>query len=148
MEGKTRRKVAVGSYPVTLTNGVIIEARIAQSTLRYLRVMLDTHAHGQQLIEDLHLIAQGRPEDARPASRKVFARNVLVSSPEGNLLPEVRDVVLSAFRRSPDGIVLVEPYQPTDANRAALAAAESELGQMMRKHFGFGSDGSGGRPGR
>jgi hypothetical protein len=147
MEGKTRNKVAVESNPVTLLNGEVIEAVVAESTLSYLRVMLDADPRGQELIEDLHLLAQGRPQEARPASLAYFKSHVLISGADGGLLPTTRAVVLSAFRRSPDGIVLVEPYQATDANRTALEAEKVRFDEFMRRHI-FRPPGSGGQHGR
>jgi len=148
--GKTRTKVAVEKSTVTLTNGAIIEARVARSTLSYLRFLLDTSTNppGQELIEDLHHIAQGKPDEARSTSREVLARDVLVSSPDGELFNHVRDLMLCAFHRSPDGIVLIEPYAATDANRDAIDAADIEFRDLMRKTFGPGAGGSGGRSDR
>jgi hypothetical protein len=137
MEGTTRRKVAVESNPVTLINGATIEGRVAQATMMHLRTILNSHASGQALIEDLHLLAEGRPDEARHASRLFFAgEKLLMSRQTGELLPEVRDLILSAFRRVPDGVVLVEPYQPTEANRAALTAVDAEFQAFFRRHFG------------
>ncbi len=148
MEGKTRTEVAVESNPVTLTNGATIEARVVRSTMSYLRLILDADPRGSELIEDLHLIAQERSDEARPTSLEFLAGDVLVSSSQGELLPHVRALVLCAFRQSTDGISLVEPYQLTEANQAALAAADIEFRDMVRNNLGPGAGGSGSRTGR
>jgi hypothetical protein len=142
--GKLITAVAVESNQVTLLNGAIIEARVVHSKLSYLRVMLDADPRGQELIQDLFLIAEGKADEAHTKNLEYFAHNRVLSSPEGILFPEVREIMISAFRRVGDGIVLVEPYQATEANRAALVAAEIEFSDMMRKHFLPRSGGGGG----
>jgi hypothetical protein len=140
--------VPVGSNSVTLTNGGVVEARFAEATMMGLRAILSAHPRGPQLIEELHHLASGKAEEISPRTHAFFVAEGLITRDTALLLPEARDLILSAFRRVPDGIVLVDPYQSTEANRAAIKAVRTSFQEITRNLFGPGSGGADGHSGR
>lgn len=108
---------------------------------------------GPQLIEGLRLMCDGRGEEVSADVRGYFRRPGPLVDP-ATLTPDpvVRSLLGNALRRVPDGLVLVEPYENTPANREALArltgAGDRNARGFFRRRFGADPGdlpGSGGR---
>jgi hypothetical protein len=150
MEWVTGTRVAEEGKTVTLKNGATVEVAVASATMGYLRLILEQEPDGQVLLGDLYLIAQGKPDEAGPKGHAFLSgKNLLLSDKPGELLPLARDLLLSSFRRVPDGVVLADPYQSSAENLGPVTDHEASIRDLMRKVLGDGPDASGGgRPGR
>lgn len=115
---------------VTLKNGTEHPALEVLLELGQLRGFIDGHPDGEQLVIDLHHFCRGERDRVQPASLPILIqyRFVLPHLSGGDLLPRplARDVLLSAFRQTPEGAVIADPVEDTEQNRAALARGQAE----------------------
>lgn len=138
---------------VTLKTGDEVRAIRVIAALDYLRGMLNGLPNGEDVLTDLHHICRGERGLARPESvALLIQRRDVFPQADGHLEPDadLKKVLLAAFHLSPEGVVLVNPVQPTTQNQETLDRARHEDRRKMDDFFrggGQDSDGpsSGGR---
>lgn len=132
MNGRAERK------QVRLKNGTEIDARTGLAELEQLKYWYD---RDPAYFNALVALAQGRRDDVLPAHLD-FLREAHYLGEGDDLNPTTRDVVLSAYRQSPEGPVLVCPFSLRDRDEALELENlldEKEL-RDLRKRLGNDRD--------
>jgi hypothetical protein len=121
---------------VTLKTGVELRAEQVVADLAYLRGMLGGRPKGQDLITDLYHFCRGERGLVRPENLAILIQSRdLLPTTGGELVPQesIKQVLLAAFQQTPEGVVLVNPLQPTAQNRDAFARAEQVVTQRIEE---------------
>ena len=122
-----------------LKNGASASIASALETWDSLDCMLDTEP---ELFAALLALAQGRPQEADPEQVKLLPKGSLFGS-DGEVLPEVRDVLESGLQITKEGPVLANPFKlETETDRLIvertareMAKSAREFGQQLRRLF-------------
>jgi hypothetical protein len=122
-----------------LKNGSVADVEDALAALGYLRYLLDEEP---KLFAALLALAQGKPEDADPEQVKALPKGEFFGT-DDKLRPIVAAVLLSSFRQTREGSVLINPFRfesETDklmverlAKEAAIA--DRAFGQWLMRFF-------------
>lgn len=115
---------------VTLRAGGSIDGRIAGAVLTELECL-------REQSPDLFAAVLGlaRGEDAPPAAAEQLREGLLLVGADGRLRPGVREVVLSAVLDTPEGTVLRNPLEPTEANRAVYLTQQARYERNQRREY-------------
>lgn len=118
-----------------LKNGVEVDARKAYVDWRmFVGAEKETPAHVQALV------ALARGDDGSvPSNVRLALQSTYEDwfASDGSLLPLIKDVVLSAFRDTPDGPVIVNPFQLTSqADAEVFDRVERRYYRILRWFFG------------
>jgi len=106
---------------MALRNGGEIEIGMGQAYLGILQGLQSKEPGKFQSLVD-HARGAELPKDAR-----AWLSSALVLRPDGTLLPGLLDVLRSAYRETPEGSVLVNPFRiDTPVQRETLQRAEAK----------------------
>lgn len=135
-----------GERVVPLKNGAQVEVALGRATYQALRGLL---AREPELFGSLLARARGEP-GALSEDHDARLRDALFLRPDGTLAPATRNVLLSAYRQTPDGPALVHPFRFTSSAEATQEErAEDAAWDRARRWLDDGDDpGTGGPPGR
>jgi hypothetical protein len=90
-----------------LKNGARVDATLGRGGYLALRGLL---AREPELFRSLLAVARSEPV-AIPERHDARLRAARFLRPDGTIVPSIRDVLLSAYRETPDGPALVNPFQ-------------------------------------
>src|SRR5580704_17015667 len=110
----------------TLKNGGQVEGSSGIGTLRALESLL---VQSPDLFNALLAIVQGRAQDATPEAITELRKATFIGARTGAVIPEIRDVLLSAYQETPEGPVLVNPYR--FESEAEAREVERDYGQSL-----------------
>ena len=129
-----------------LKNGAQIEADWGNANYFALQGLLEQEP---EAFHSLLEVARGGLR-AIPEGHLSVLRNALLLRPDGTVTPGTRDVLLSAYRETPDGPALVNPFQFTSEEevRREEQAEKNELDRVRRWLREGDKPGSGGPSGR
>lgn len=122
-----------------LKNGSEVDARSAYVDWRMLFAEQDLHPNN---VQSLIALARGDPDSV---SKEVVAelreRHRLWFARDGTLEPIVRDVLLSAYRDTPEGVVIVNPFELTNQRDAdTFSKIQRRDDRLLSRLFGLGDD--------
>jgi hypothetical protein len=123
---------------ITLKNGSVVPAFNAVIELQHLSALLIYSPRGQELFDAFHRYCLGQTDALQPADVIELTRSGhLRKGPGGGPEPEqlTKDVLLSSFHRTPEGIVLVSPFPRTVESQEIVARAEAAVRRVTRKIF-------------
>jgi hypothetical protein len=131
---------------VTLKNGTRFDAGLTRAAYQTLDAFLEREP---ELFGSLLALARDQ-QDAVPADHITRLRAALLVRPDGTLVPVVREVLLSAYRDTPDGPALVHPVRFASAEEVAREERAEEaswnwLNRWLREDDTPGSDDTPGR---
>lgn len=119
---------------VTLRSGAVAEAGSVMGVLRLLQGLAEHNPEYFHLLLDI-----SRGENPTDYSRVMAElKRAGAITPDGSVRPLFRDVLLSACRETPEGIVVGSPFAPQDEAEAAyvqthVTASEDRLVRFTRK---------------
>lgn len=108
------------------------------ATLDYLRGMLSGLPNGEAVVTDLHHLCRGERGVARPESiALLIQRRDVLPQGDGSLEPDadIKKVLLAAYQQTSEGVVLVNPVEPTLQNKDVLDRARVEQRRKMNDEF-------------
>jgi len=120
------------SPKLRLKNGAEVDARSAYIKWRMLEALHESKPHETHA---LLALTEGREAALSP---EIFARlkqrHANWFHPDGTLVEMVRNVLSSAFRETPEGAVLVNPFQlATDTDRNTLLEIQRQDDRFLRR---------------
>lgn len=132
-----------GGERVQLKNGTEIDARWGLAELTQLKYFFDQDT---DVFDALLAVAQGRPGEV-PAAGLDYLREASFLDDHDVLNEATRNVLLSAYRATPEGAVLVNPFRLHDRNEAIGLENMLDEKQLRRLRKMY-RDGPGPGPGR
>jgi len=117
-----------------LKNGSEVDAQIAYVRWRMLGAEQTTRPH---LVEALLAFARGNPDSiSTEVAAETKERHSFWFTRDGALEPIVRDVLLSAYRETPDGVVIVNPFDlRTQQEADTLSEIQRQDDLLIRRGF-------------
>ena len=113
-----------------LKNGARVEARLGRANYRSLCTLLEREP---ELFRSLHAIADARVAEVSE-QHVIRLKDIFYLRPDGTISPDVRDVLLAAYRETPDGPALVNPFQFISAEEVRQEEqAEGDSWKRLRK---------------
>lgn len=133
MEGNLPEEYEQGRPKLRLKNGSEVDARIAYVTWRMLEAV---ETRRPTRLKALVAIARGQENSVASEMRNRLREEYLNWFKDGQMEPIVRDVIQSAIRDTPDGSLLVEPFQLTNqAELETLKKIQRQDDEVLKQLF-------------